>query len=155
MPQFSHRYKPQRVIAEPRSKLSASVVGHLGDLEHCAADPYPAARGQVAGRKIKVQDEAISEQGEGLAIGNELGHTLLHDRNLHVLPGLGGTAPGVARNPCLRGQDDLVQDLSPAAFAPPHQQNNMALVLTRGGQSLQRLDQLREGSESIRLPDRI
>ncbi len=155
MSQFSHRYEPERVVAEPRAKLSAAVVGHRRDLKDCAADPHPAARRQVVGGKIELQKQAISEQGERLAVRDQLGHVLLHDGNLHVALWLRGAAPRIARNPRLRRQDDPIQDLPPPALAPPRQQSDPTVVLTPAREGLEHLFQVRKGPESIGIPDRV
>ena len=155
MSQFSHRNKPERVVAEPRAKLPASIVRLRRDLKDCVAHPYSTARRQVAGREIEFQKEAISKQGERLAVCNQFGHVLLHDGNLHVVLWLRGTAPRVARNPSLRRQDDPIQGLSPTPFASSQQQSDVTVVFTCAWQSHERLFQDRQGSEPIRLSNRI
>ena len=155
MSQFSYRNKPERVVAEPRAKLPASIVRLRRDLKDCVAHPYSTARRQVAGREIEFQKEAISKQGERLAVCNQFGHVLLHDGNLHVVLWLRDTAPRVARNPSLRRQDDPIQGLSPTPFASSQQQSDVTVVFTCAWQSHERLFQDRQGSEPIRLSNRI
>ena len=155
MAQFSHRNKPERVVAEPRAKLPASIVRLRRDFKNCVARPYSTARRQVVGREIELQKEAISKQGERLAVCNQFGHVLLHDGNLHVVLWLRGTAPRVAWNPRLGRQDDPIQGLSPTPFASSQQQRDVTVVFTCAWQSHERLFQNRQGSEPIRLSDRI
>ncbi len=90
-----------------------------------------------------------------MAVCNQFRHVLLHDGNLHVVLWLLGTAPRVARNPGLGRQDDPIKGLSPTPFASSQQQRDVTVVPTCAWQSHERLFQVRQGSESIRLSDRI
>ena len=49
-----------------------------------------------AGREIEIENQTISKKGEGLAIGNQLRDTLLHDGDLHVAVAMLRAAPCVA-----------------------------------------------------------
>ena len=116
VPQFLQPDQAQRV-REPAIFLT-TIVRRRRDFQQRLAHFQPASRRQIAGREIEIENQAISEQSEGLAIADQLRHALLHDGDLHLAIAALGAAPGVAGDAIIRLQDGCLKRLASAAFVP-------------------------------------
>jgi hypothetical protein len=139
VPQFLQPDQAQRVRSKTGTIFLAAIVRLRRDFQQRLAHSQPASGRQIAGRQIKIQNQAISEKSEGLAIGDQLRHALLHDGDLHIAFAALRAAPCIARNAFIGLQDSSLKRLASTAFAPAHQQGNLALLLRRGRHGVQHL----------------
>jgi hypothetical protein len=131
MAQFGKEDQTQRIGPEAGAKLLAAIMRHGRDFKQRFTDAQPTAGRQIGSRKIEIEHQAIAEESEGLAIGDKLGNSALHDGNLHVGLATGGAAPGIAGNAAGGIEPRRDQTLTPASIAAPHQQSHTTDILCR------------------------
>ena len=102
--------------------------------------------GEVRGGEVEVDEEVVAEEGEGLAVGEELGDVAAHHRELRL--GVAGRtpAPAVPGHALRGGEHDTLRCLAHAVGAAPDDEGQASRVPGRARKRAEPGFELREGA---------
>ena len=108
MPRGRGLHKTQGIGSKAIMELGAAVVRHGAYADLSLTNLQAGAGGQIGGRNVQLDIQIVPGMGDGLTIGQELGHCVVHHRQLGLRIAGRATVPAISEQALLLIQKALI-----------------------------------------------
>lgn len=131
------RHEFQRAIAEAGVELGAAVMWHGRDFDERFAYADAGAGGQILRCDIQVHEQAVAEEGERLAVGDEFRDVVAHHGQLGIGQAIGIAAPIIIGQAFFGGENGTLQNHPRFVGVAAHEEGDSSAFFRCNGKGQQ------------------